>query len=194
MKARAATLFPVLLMGVLAGLTLWLDRIVQLSEAPARRAPTHDPDFIVDRFTVTRMSPEGRPVSKLTAEKMLHYPDDETTELIEPRFEQRSADAPPLHVRADRGGVSKDGERVELRGDVVVVREPSRDREALRVDTTYLEIFPKEEIARTQEPVTIKQGAARLDGVGMEVLNKSREFSLNAKVRGNFPAATAKPK
>jgi lipopolysaccharide export system protein LptC len=186
-KTRAATYFPVLLMAALAGITFWLDRIVQLSETAAPSARRHDPDFKVDNFTVTRMSPEGKPVSVLSARKMIHFPDDQTTELEAPRFEQRPPDAPVVRVRADRGTVSKDGEQVRVRDNVVVVREGDGKREPLEVRTSELLILPKEEIVSTEAPVTILEGGARLEGTGMEVRSKSREFRLDARVKAEFP-------
>lgn len=191
MKTRAATYFPVLLMAALAALTFWLDRIVQLSDPATPSAQRHAPDFKVEDFTVTRMSPEGKPVSVLSAREMIHFPDDQTTELEAPRFEQRPPDAPVVRVRADRGTVSKDGEQVQVRDDVVVVREGERDREPLEVRTTHLVILPKEEIVRTDAPVTIIEGKARLEGTGMEVRSKARDFRLDSRVRAEFPPGAA---
>jgi lipopolysaccharide export system protein LptC len=185
-KTRAATYFPVLLMAALAGVTFWLDRIVQLSEPSTPSAQRHDPDFKVEDFTITRMSPEGRPASLLSAREMVHFPDDQTTELEAPRFEQRSPDGPTVRVRADRGTVSKDGEQVNVRDNVVVVRDGNGSRSPLRVETSTLEILPKEEVVRTNAPVRITEGEARLEGTGMEVRNDSREFRLDSRVRAQF--------
>jgi lipopolysaccharide export system protein LptC len=174
-------------MAALAGLTFWLDRIAQLAEPATPSAKRHDPDFKVDDFTITRMSPEGKPVSMLSARKMIHFPDDQTTELEGPRFEQRPPDAPVVRVRADRGTVSKDGEQVQVRDNVTVVREGDGKREPLEVRTSELLILPKEEVVRTDAPVTILEGGARLEGTGMEVRSKTREFRLDAQVKAQFP-------
>jgi lipopolysaccharide export system protein LptC len=185
-KTRAATYFPVLLMAALAGVTLWLDRIVQLAEPATPSAQRHDPDFKVEGFTITRMSPEGKPVSVLAARKMIHFPDDQTTELDEPRFEQRPPDAPRVQVRADRGTVSRDGEQVTVRDNVVVVRDGGGERDPLRVETSRLVILPKEEIVRTDAPVTITEGGSRLEGKGLEVRSQDRELRLDSQVKAQF--------
>jgi lipopolysaccharide export system protein LptC len=185
-KTRAATYFPVLLMAALAGVTLWLDRIVQLSEPVTPSARRHEPDFKVEDFTITRMSPEGKPVSVLSAREMIHFPDDQTTELEDPRFEQRPADAPRVQVRANRGIVSKDGEQVTVRDNVVVVRDGGPEREPLRVETSRLTILPKEELVRTDAPVIITEGNSRLEGTGLEVRSHERELRLDAEVKARF--------
>jgi len=195
MKTRASTYFPVVLLLLLAGATWWLERVVELSEPQTPGNSRHDPDAVVDRFTVTRFGPEGKAASTLTATRMLHFPDDETTELDAPRAVQLPKDAPPVRIRADRGTVSKDGDEVHMYDNVLVTRDATADRPELRVTTTYLHLWPKDEVARTPEPVTIIEGDSRLAGVGMEVRAKSREFELHSRVKGSLaPASKTKTK
>ena len=72
---------------------------------------------------------------------------------------------------------------------MVVVREASRERSELRIQTEYLQIVPDRDLARTDRPVTITEGRSRLAGVGMEFNNKTRQFALLSQVRGTFDAA-----
>ncbi len=186
MKARTNTLFSLALVAGLAGLTMWLERAVQ---APAGSRPNpleHDPDFIVERFTATNLGKAGRPESQLTAARMVHFPDDSTTELEEPRLAQFRESEPPVRISAERGTVSKDGEEVRLYGNVVVWREPTKTRPELRMETPFLQVFPKEDIARTPEAVVITEGGSRITGVGLEFNNKTRQLELKARVNGTF--------
>lgn len=186
MKTRTNTLFSLVLAAGLAGLTMWLEHAVQ---APARAVPNtleHDPDFIVERFTATSLDKSGRPESRLTARRMTHYPDDETTELEEPRLVQYREQGPPVRISAERGTVTKDGEEVRLYGSVLVVRDGTKGRPPLNMETTYLQVFPKQDIARTPEAVVITEGESRLTGVGMDYNTKTRELELKAKVNGTF--------
>lgn len=186
MRARANTLFTLGLAAGLAMLTLWLERAVN---APAGGRPDpslHNPDFIVERFTATTLDKSGRPESRLIAKRMVHYPDDETTELEEPRLLQLPGEGPPVRITAERGTVTKDGEEVRLYGNVVVIREATGARAELRMETAYLQVFPKEELAVTPESVVITEGRSRLAGVGMEYNNKTRQFTLKARVTGTL--------
>lgn len=187
-RDRASNLFPLLLMLALAAGTLWLERAVQEPDRDRSGKTRHDPDFIADDFGVTKMSINGKPEYKLSATRMLHYPDDESTDIAEPRLEQRHENAPPIIVRADRGLVSKNGEEASFYGNVVVVREASQDRSELRVQTEFLQIVPDRNLARTDKPVTITEGRSRLSGVGMELNNKTRQFKLLSQVRGTYDA------
>jgi lipopolysaccharide export system protein LptC len=185
-RARTNTLFSVALVAGLAALTMWLERAVQ---APAGSQPNrleHEPDFIVERFTATNLDKAGRPESRLTAGRMVHYPDDATTELEEPRLVQFREPGPPVRISAERGTVTRDGEEVRLYGNVVVLREATKTRPELRMETSYLQVFPKEDVARTPEAVVITEGASRVTGVGLDFNNRTRKLELKARVNGTF--------
>lgn len=187
-RDRASHLFPLLLMLALAAASLWLERTVQAPEHDQSGKLRHDPDFIAEDFGITKMGLNGKPEYSLSAASMLHYPDDQSTDIAEPRLIQRHDDAPPVVIRADRGQLSKNGEVASFFGNVVVVREASRDRAELRVQTEYLQIVPDSDLARTDKPVVITEDGSRLAGVGMEFNNKTRQFALLSQVRGRFDA------
>ncbi len=189
MRARANTLFTLGLAAGLAMLTLWLERAVNAPGASRPDPSLHSPDFIVERFTATTLDRAGRPEWKLIARRMAHFPDDDTTELEEPRLLQLPGEGPPVRVTAERGTVTKDGDEVRLYGNVVVIREAEGARAELRMETTYLQVFPKEERAVTPEAVLITEGRSRLTGVGMEYNNKTRKFTLKARVTATLDRA-----
>jgi lipopolysaccharide export system protein LptC len=193
MRLRSNTLFSLGLAAGLAALTFWLERIVNAPTSASSSARARVPEFVVDRIASTAMDQSGRAESRLTAQRMLYYPDEETTEVEEPRLTQFPKKGPPLRVSAERGTVSKEGDEVRLYGNVVVLREPDGDRPELRMDTTYLQVFPKTEMARTPEPVLITEGNSKLAGVGMEYDNAKRQLELKARVSGSYePSATQK--
>ena len=185
---RASSLFPLLLILVLAAASLWLERAVQAPEHDKSGKTRHDPDFVAEEFGITKISAAGKPEYILSAERMLHYPDDESTDIVAPRLVQRHDNAAPIVIRADRGRISRNGEEASFFGNVVVVREAGLGRSELRVQTEYLQIVPDRDLARTDKPVIITEGRSRLAGVCMEFNNKTRQFSLLSQVQGTFDA------
>ena len=187
-RDRASSLFPLLLLLLLAAGSLWLERAVQAPERDKSGKLRHDPDFVAEDFGITKMGATGKPEYILSAERMQHYPDDESTSVVAPRLVQRHENANPVVIRADRGLIAKNGDEASFFGNVVVVREAGRGRSELRVQTEYLQVVPDRDIARTDKPVTITEGLSRLSGVGMEFNNKTRQFALLSQVRGTFDA------
>ncbi len=187
-RDRVSSLFPLLLLLALAAASFWLERAVQAPDYDKTGKLRHDPDFIAEDFGITKMGANGKPEYSLSAARMLHYPDDESTDIVEPRLVQRHDDAAPIEIRADRGLISRNGEEASFFGNVVVVREASAQRSELRMQTEYLQIYPDRDLASTNRPVTITEGRSRLAGVGMELNNKTRQFTLLSQVRGTFDA------
>jgi lipopolysaccharide export system protein LptC len=187
-RDRASSLFPLLLILALAAASLWLERAVQAPEHDKSGKMRHDPDFIAEDFGITKMDVTGKPEYILSAERMQHYPDDESTSVVAPRLVQRHDNANPVVIRADRGRIAKKGEEASFYGSVVVVREAGRGQSELRVQTEYLQVIPDRDLARTDKPVIITEGRSRLSGVGMEFNNRTRQFALQSQVRGTFDA------
>jgi lipopolysaccharide export system protein LptC len=185
-RDRAFSLFPLLLMLTLAAASFWLERAVQAPEHDKSGKLRHDPDFIADDFGITKMDASGKPEYILSAARMLHYPDNDSTDIVTPRLVQRHDNDAAIVIHADRGTVSKNGEEASFYDNVVVVREAALGRNELRVQTEYLQIVPDRDLARTDKPVIITEGRSRLSGVGMEFNNKTRQFALLSQVRGTI--------
>jgi lipopolysaccharide export system protein LptC len=186
---RASSLFPLLLMLALAAASFWLERTVQAPERDNSGKTRHDPDFFAESFGINKIDPAGKPDYVLSAERMLHYPDDDSTEVVAPRLEQRHDNASPVVIHADRGIIAKSGAEAIFRGNVVVVREAGWGKSELRMQTEYLQVIPDSNLARTDQPVIITEDKSRLSGVGMEFNNKTRQFALQSQVKGTFDVA-----
>ncbi len=185
MRFSTTRLFPLGLMLALALLTFYLERAVREDETPTA-ARRHDPDYYVVNFTTTTYNPDGAAQTRMSAERMVHYPDDDTTELIEPRVLQTKPNEPRYSVRADRGQLSRDGDEVFLYGGVLLVREASEHGPEARMTTEFLHVLRERSLVRTDKEVKIVEGSRSLQGRGMEYNNLSRELVLRHDVTARF--------
>ena len=191
MRLPTTRLFPLGLMLALAALTFYLDRTVNEDEShPALRR--HDPDYLVDNFTTTTYNREGKVETVLSAAKMQHYPDDDSTELTAPRVLQAKPDEARFTVRADRGKLSREGDEIFLYDNVVLVREAEPTRPEARMTTEFLHVLRDRSLVRTDKPVKIVEGSRSLSGRGMEYNNESRELLLRHDVVVRFEPQDAK--
>lgn len=190
MSRHIARWLPVVLALLLAALTYWLNEVVQPNPAKRDGSNRHDPDYVINNFTATKLGPDGTPAYVLTAAKMIHYPDDDSTQLEAPRVTDYQKDRAPLHIAADSGRISKDGKDIYLSGRVKIVREAYKDSSALTVQTTYLHLIPDAGIAETDKPVTIQDAHTFVSGVGLEFNNKTRILKLLSHVKGHYDKAT----
>ena len=179
-------MFPLLLMLALAGLSLWLERTVRDEDTLHPSLRRHDPDYIVDSLVHTRFNALGAVESTLEAAKMVHYPDDDTTELLAPRMVRTKPNEPRVTLTADRGALSQDGEEIFLYGNVLLVREGAADRPEMRMRTTFMHVVQSHSLVRTDRDVLITEDNRVLSGRGMEYHNNSKELFLRERVRGRF--------
>ena len=183
MKSSAPKLLPLILLTLLAGLTLWLENASHMDEARSDGKGRHDPDFMVDNFTVRRYNVGGKLQYVLTAPRMLHFTDDDSTEIGSPALTYYGEDRRTL-VTADKAWVGKDGKEVRLSDNVRVLREAMESSPEMVVTTAELLVYPDDEVARSKVPVTITQGRSIVTGAGLEADNKSHVFTLLGRARG----------
>ena len=186
MRLSTTRLFPLLLMLALAGLTFWLERIVREEEGAHPSLRRHDPDYIVDNLNHTRFNAQGLVESTLAAVKMLHYPDDDSTDLVAPHLVQTKPNEPRVTLTAERGVLSQDGEEVFLYDNVLLVRDGSAERSETRMRTSFLHLTRGQSVIRTDREIVITEEDRVLSGRGMEYHNDSRQLFLRERVRGQF--------
>lgn len=173
------------LVALLAG-TYWLSQqVLPLPPTPDYKA-RHDPDYIVSNFSAVTLSAQGTPRFLMAAQKMEHYPDDDTTYLVEPRMTSPSPGKPPIHISASRGEVSRNGAEVFLHDDVKIVREASDKSGEMQLTTSYLHVNPDDETADTDRAVAITEARGTTTAVGMTLDSKTRVLKLLAQVRTQY--------
>lgn len=192
MRARApagAHLFPLLIAGLLAGLTWWLAIASRPADGPDDGGARHGPDYFIENFEVRRYGPDGVLQHTLRAERLTHYPADDSSVVMAPDLTWHRV--PFTHVTAREGRVSGNGEHVELLGDVRVVRGALRGKAATVLTTARLEVWPDQEVAANREPVTIVQGRSEVHGSRLHADNKIATYVLEGPVRGIFHRSSA---
>lgn len=186
MNSRLTTWFPVILMGLLALLTLWLDQTVQDPQSRLAQNSRHAQDYWIENFQAQQLGKDGLPLNKLTAAKMSHFPDNDTSELLEPRFISLDKSRAPVEIRASRGLLAGRGEEVLFSGNVEVRREAHMDRDWLTLSTDFLQVEPDKQFAKTHRPVTIRTPGTVVTATGMEMDNKSQILKLLSSVKGHY--------
>lgn len=180
----ATTLFPLILAGLLAGMSYWLEMASRPLGSGNDGKQRHDPDYFVENFQIRRFDAAGLLQNTLVADKMWHYPDDDTTVVSQPRLTYHRD--PPTFVRAREGRIDSSGEHVELIDDVHIKREGKLGKPPTVLTTTRLDAYPDEEVAKTQVPVVIVQGLSRTTGNTMDANNKTGIYVLDGAVRGIY--------
>jgi lipopolysaccharide export system protein LptC len=175
---RPTAWLPLAMLALLVGLTFWLNQLVQPAAARNDGAMRHDPDLIVEKFNARKLGEDGNVLYTLAADRMVHYPDDDSAHLQVVRLEAFEPKQPKMTATADRGRLEQGGDRVFVEGNVVVIREADAKVGEARLTTEKLLLLPDAGIARTREPVMLETPEGRARAVGMELDNHARTIKL----------------
>ena len=83
----------------------------------------HDPDYYIENFTATGLDKNGQRRFVIEAERMAHFPDDDTALLDFPHVIEYEQGTAPRHTYADSGWMSSSGDEILLTGNVKIVVE-----------------------------------------------------------------------
>jgi lipopolysaccharide export system protein LptC len=173
---------PTVLLIALALFTAWLVERGEDPAPPPAPAGRQNPDYYLENFSTTSMDVTGRRTRTLAAERLLHFPDTDTNELLEPYLIVYHPTRPPWHIRSERGWVSAAGDVVLLLGKVHGWREDEAGNRVLDIRTSDLRILPDSEYAETDKPVVIRDQNSETHGIGMRAFLEESRVELLARV------------
>ncbi len=185
MRARVTYAWPLVIMILLVGLTLWLRQVIDTPAPTAGPRVRHDTDSVVERLQLTELGADGKPQTSVTAQRMVHFADDEQTQLTAPEL-MRSEGGVTLSVRSERGILSHDSKEASFYDNVELVRREASSPEPLQIHTDYLHVLVDQQVLHTDRPVTIRQGTSMLSGVGMDYERKTGSLALHSAVKATF--------
>ncbi|MCB1760319.1 MAG: LPS export ABC transporter periplasmic protein LptC [Gammaproteobacteria bacterium] len=163
----------------------WLSRV---EERPSQyRADTHAPDYYLQSFTASTMGIDGRMEKQLSAARMEHFPDDDSTELESPVLSIHDAERPPWRIRSERGWVSGDKQLLLLQGQVHIDREEAQGVRPLHIVTRDLRVQPDNNYAETDAEAHATSREDWLTSVGMQLwFARPIRVKLLSQARGRY--------
>ncbi len=184
---QMAALISLVLLGILAIMTYYLAEFAGRDDKVNRpRKLTHEQDYYVEHFALTRLDSQGQPSFTLTAAQLKHFPDDDSTEYSRPKLVSLDPSKPKVTLTADRGNSTSEGEETHLHDNVLLTREATATSEPLTISAEYMLLLSNDDIARTDRLVRIVNGSSVLTGTGMEFNNSTRQLELHNQVRGTW--------
>ena len=193
MKHWPSQLFPVIVLAILAGLSFWLQSTVDRGDTNHDGKLRHDPDAIAENFTVRRFDQNGQVKYRLTAPYLVHYPDDDTSEVKSPTLTSYRTEGAQVVVTGDHAKVTAKGETVYLWDNVSVTRAATADSLEMVARMPDLTAQPEAGIAFTSSPVEITQGQSWIKGTGLHLDNNTSTLVLQSQVRGLYIRPRAAP-
>ena len=186
---RLSVYLPIMLMGLMAMGTYWLARNTPALGVPEmQRAPTHDPDYFMRRFSVKTFDGTGRIKSEVYGTEARHFPDTDTLEIDQPRIRAFNARGELTVATAQRALSNADGSEVQLLGNAVVTREATdaqgHARPRLEFRGEFLHAFLNTERVKSHKPVELIRGTDRFTAENLDYDNVEQVLQLRGRVHG----------
>lgn len=144
---------------------------------------SHDAvDYFANNISSTFFDDAGKKEYILKGKRMDHYPNDQKTELTEPRLTLFDKDGRTWEMRADFGDMWESENKIDLSGNIIL-KEDSNTLNPIIFKTESLTILLKKRFATTQAPVMITRLNDKITALGMNLFldQKRVEFLSNAK-------------
>jgi len=196
MRKRTAHLWRLLLtiglFVLLAFGSFWLVEVVN-QHGQDMQADSHrnEPDYIINNFSLVRLSKTGQPSYIVSGDKLTHHPADDSSDIDKPIVRGLDGDQPPLHIHAERGHIDQNNSRVQLYENVHVEREGTAAIQPLTLKTQQLTVFPDDETMETALPVRLTVGDSVATGVGMKANNGTRQIHMGGRGQLDMPPRKA---
>ncbi|BBP02236.1 LPS export ABC transporter periplasmic protein LptC [Sulfuriferula nivalis] len=186
MNNRPLYWFPLGILAVIAGLTFWLQFVVQSPRANIFSKDRHIADYIIEQFSVSRTNLAGQLIYTLHADHAEHFLDDDTTTLLKPHLIAHDDHQGSADVRAKQGFVTAKGKEVDFIGNVVLVRDAHDEQGPLTLTTEYLVAIPDARVVRTNKLVHVVGKSIQMTAGGLELDNQTRILRLTNKVKARY--------
>ena len=188
--SRIAWLLSLIALALLAGGTYWL---LQATRPPVSHdesgVKTHTPDYFADNFSVSELDQSGSTQYRLTAVKMVHYEDDENSDLTHPAVRAFQPGKPIVTATGDRGTVNGDASIVDLYDNARIVRAAGAGDPEMQADSVHFRILVNDDVIETEKPVKLRRGLSIATANAMTYNNVTRVMQLSGNVRGAIAAS-----
>lgn len=164
------------------GLAFWQLR----ARAPLPPAAATRSDYILHDFDLTSLDAEGRESFSVSAPYLERDPGGRSLSMRKPRFSFPDREQGRWLATSERAWIAEKGVEVRLIEQVRFTGPPTPLGERTRFATERLQVFPKQDLALSEDPVTVTRADSILQGTGLRADMKSKRIQLLANVKGRY--------
>ncbi|HAV71202.1 MAG TPA: LPS export ABC transporter periplasmic protein LptC [Stenotrophomonas sp.] len=170
---------------VAALLTGWL-ALHHRDKAPVAEGDDATKDYVLHDFQIVALDEQGKESTTLRAPLLERARSDETMTLTTPVFLLPDQDGNHWEMRGDSGWVSAKGDQLKLTGNVSGDSPKVAGTPPTTFRTDHLDVFPKENRAKTDARVTMTRPGLSQTGVGFEVNSSANSYRFLKGVRSRY--------
>jgi lipopolysaccharide export system protein LptC len=144
------------------------------------------PDAIMEDVHALIMNQQGRPEMKIVTPKMIHFIENDTTNLIAPKLTLYRKSPNPWYITARFGKATQGIENVDFWDNVTIHHAADQNNPATLIKTSTLTVHPKQKTAETKAFITMVQPQIIIKAIGMRANMNTGDINLLAQTRGEY--------
>lgn len=153
------------------------------------------PQEYMSQVSVTTYTEVGQLKNELSAHYWAYLPELESSNLTKPHLTVYKADGTIWHIDAKEGAASQPTlgaiDSIQLKNDVVLQRQASRNTYPIRLETTALNYQPKKQYAETDQFITMTKPGLKITGRGLRAFIEQGTVELLHNVTTLYTKATS---
>jgi len=190
-------LMPLILMGTLTLATFWLvQKVTPPEKSSLERVRLHEPDYTITNGVLSALNEMGNTKYRILGNKVIHYDDDASIDILTPRIRLFQLDKAPVTVKSDTGHLDGDLTILDLIDNASIFRPAqaatSSQAATLRMlaSSTYFKVLINDDIIETNRPITLEQGISIMQSTeGGKFNNIEQSMTLLGQVKGRIERA-----
>ena len=143
------------------------------------------PDYVLRDYEIVSLDNEGKEAFTLRGPELQRDLGAKSMTLLTPLFLVPDRNGSYWEVRAKHGVVPEDGKELRLRGDVVTT-SPAQVPPQTRIETSELNLFPRENRATSAVAVTVTRPGLTMRGRGLEADFNRQQVALLSDVHSRY--------
>jgi lipopolysaccharide export system protein LptC len=190
-------LMPLILMGALTLVTFWLvQKVTPPEKSTLERVRLHEPDYTITNGALSALNEMGSTKYRILGNKVIHYDDDASIDILTPRMRLFQLDKAPVTVKSDKGHIDGDLTILDLIDNASIFR-PAQAATASQAATlrmlassTYFKVLINDDVIETNRPMTLEQGISIMQSTaGGKFNNIEQSMTLLGQVKGRIERA-----
>jgi lipopolysaccharide export system protein LptC len=181
---KNAMVFLLLIAAV--SLTTWSLLDSKKSQSKYTLTNSNIPDALMEDVVATIMNKEGTPTLKVSTPRMVHYANNDATDIEKPVVTVYRHTPNPWLITSDYARATSGTTQILFWRNVVLNHAADNENPATIMHTEALTVFPNQRTAQTDQPITINQPDLTVHATGMLADMNEGTVKLLSKAQGEY--------
>lgn len=144
------------------------------------------PDAFMENVSALVTNRDGKATLKIESPKMIHYHNNDMTYIEKPHIIIYRQTSEPWHINSDFAKATKGIDQILFWDNVVIRHEPDEGNPETTIKTATLTVFPHDQIAKTEDKITLLQPNTSVYGIGLLANMNNGSIKLLKEARGDY--------